>query len=208
MNSISKATDKLRKHILRLEQGFPQDWIHIERKIEEALNSEKREGVKAASNHLGLSISEVLRKDILNVYNQEITKIRPIIGPNGAGKTTLLKFIAKDISNQIAPNSNIYLFFDFKKVTDDIKEFWSIFMQKLILQITKREGENIEHNDSILSSLLDSMDPAQRNVELMNTFKNPTLMNNLLKLNSEYPNDQNIRAKSFIFLHLVFKTPI
>jgi len=70
----------------------------------------------------------------LSVYNQKITKIRPIVGANGAGKTTLLKFKMKEAVEEIAPDSNIVLFFDFKFVTDNIEEFWPIFIQNFISQ--------------------------------------------------------------------------
>lgn len=36
------------------------------------------------------------------------TKIRPLMGANGAGKTTLLKFKAKEYTNEIAPDKNIF----------------------------------------------------------------------------------------------------
>ncbi|MBD3213517.1 MAG: hypothetical protein GF311_12995 [Candidatus Lokiarchaeota archaeon] len=69
---------------MRLEQGFPQDWIYIERKVKSHLSSEDREGVRASENFYGKEISGIFRRDILNVYNQEIAKVTPIIGPNGA----------------------------------------------------------------------------------------------------------------------------
>ena len=63
---------------------------------------------------IGKTTVEVLQKDILSIYNQRITKIRPIIGANGAGKTTLLKFKIKHLTEEIAPDSSLFLVFDFR----------------------------------------------------------------------------------------------
>jgi len=71
------------------------------------------EGVKATENFIGNSTYEIFQKDILSVYNQKITKVRPVVGPNGTGKTTLFKFKVKEATNEIAPYSNIFFFFDF-----------------------------------------------------------------------------------------------
>ena len=133
--SISFAKNKLRTQILRLEQGFPQDWIYIERKVQNSLKSKTIEGIKANQYYIGKTIYEIFQKDIFNVFSQKITKIRPVIGANGAGKTTLLKFKVKEVVEEIAPDSNLFLFFDFKQVTENVDQFWTIFMQKLIFQI-------------------------------------------------------------------------
>jgi ABC-type Mn2+/Zn2+ transport system ATPase subunit len=51
--------------------------------------------VKASQNFVGKSIIDIFREDLINVYNQKVSKIRPVVGANGAGKTTLLKFRVK-----------------------------------------------------------------------------------------------------------------
>ena len=128
--SISSARSKLRTQILRLEQGFPQNWIFIDREVRNSLIEKDQEGVKASQNFIDKYISEIFHQDLLNIFNQNVAKIRPVIGPNGGGKTTLLKFRVKKHLQDIAPFSNLFLFFDFKSVTDNINEFWSIFLQK------------------------------------------------------------------------------
>ncbi|MBD3213516.1 MAG: hypothetical protein GF311_12990 [Candidatus Lokiarchaeota archaeon] len=110
-----------------------------------------------------------------------------------------MKFIAKGITEEIAPNSNIYLYFDFKKVTDNLKDFWPIFLQRVIDQLT--EGKR-----SILSDLLDPLDSVQRDMKLMKIFRNPTLVNNLLKLNSEFQKDKEVALSYFYDMDLDTKT--
>ena len=167
--------------------------------MQNSLSSEKVEGVKATDNFIGNTIYNIFQKDVLNVYNQKITKIRPIIGSNGAGKTTLLKFKVKEATNEIAPYSNIFLFFDFKDVTDKIDDFWPIFIQNLISQLTDKETH-------ILSGLLDKIDPLKRDIELMNVFKNTTLIDNLLKLISTSSREQRSALSYFYDMKLDTKT--
>jgi len=167
--------------------------------VQNSLSSEKVEGVKATDNFIGSTIYNIFQKDVLNVYNQKITKIRPIIGSNGAGKTTLLKFKVKEATNEIAPYSNIFLFFDFKDVTDKIDDFWPIFIQNLISQLTDKETH-------ILSGLLDKIDPLKRDIELMNVFKNTTLIDNLLKLISTSSREQRSALSYFYDMKLDTKT--
>jgi len=173
-----------------LEQGFPQDWIYIERKVQHPLRSEKKDGVKASSNFIGKNVTDIFRRDLLHVKNLGIATIRPVIGPNGAGKTTLLKFRVKERLNKIAPKKHFYLFFDFKEVTDDKDEFWSIFMQLFISQITDEE-------ENILNTLISNISRHRRRFELSQRFKNKKLIDNLLKLTSEDPNDQYLASEYF-----------
>ena len=174
----------MKEQILRLEQGFPQNWIYIERKVKNRLKSENLEGVKASQNFIGKTITDIFHQDILNIYNQKVTKIRPIIGANGAGKTTLLKFHVVDFLDELSPNANLVIFFDFKAVTDDIDEFWSIFIQKLIEQLVPEEGENI------ISKIINQLDPARRSFALLKIFKDKVIVDNLIKLSSVDPNVQ------------------
>jgi len=157
------------------------------------------EGIKATENFIGNTTYDIFQKDILNVYNQKITKVRPVVGPNGAGKTTLLKFKVKEATNEIAPYSNIFLFFDFKQITDKIDEFWPIFMQNLISQLAEEETH-------ILSELLDKMDPLKRDLELVKIFKNPVLIDNLLKLTSSSSRERRSALSYFYDMKLDTKT--
>ena len=182
-----------------MEQGFPQNWIYIERKVQNSLNSEEKEGVKATENFIGNSTYEIFQKDILSVYNQKITKVRPVVGSNGAGKTTLLKFKVKQAINEIAPYPNIFLFFDFKQITTKIDEFWPIFMQNLITQLTDEKTD-------ILSELLDRMDPLKRDIDLIKIFKNPLLIDNLLKLTSTSSRERRSALSYFYDIKLDTKT--
>ena len=51
---------------------------------------------------IGKTINKIFQKDILSVFSQKITKIRPVIGANGAGKTTLLKLRIKQLTEENA----------------------------------------------------------------------------------------------------------
>ncbi len=191
--------NKLRKQILRLEQGFPQKWIYIERKITASHDSKDEEGVKASQNFIGKNVSDVFNRDLLNINSQKVAEIRPIVGANGAGKTTLLKFKAKDYTDEIAPYNNLFLFFDFKGVTDNLDEFWPIFMQKLIDQLTTEKTQ-------ILNSLINKIDSLRRQIELIRIFKNPDLVDNILKLISTSLRDQNAALSYFYDMKLDTKT--
>lgn len=157
------------------------------------------EGVKATENLIGNTIYNIFQKDILNVFNQKITKIRPIIGANGAGKTTLLKFKIKEAVEEIAPDSNIFLFFDFKQVTENIDQFWSIFMQKLISQI-------FEDEKNFLQEILNKMDSSNREIELLRILKNPELVSNTLKLISSSSSEKRSALNYFYNVQLDTKT--
>ena len=197
--SISSVRNKLRKQILRLEQGFPQKWIYIERKITASLDSEDEDGVKASHNFIGKKISDIFHRDLLNIYNQKVAEIRPIVGANGAGKTTLLKFKAKEYTNEIAPHNNMFLSFDFKGVTDNLDEFWPIFMQKFIDQL-------MDEKTQILTNLINKTDSLRRQIKLTKIFKNPVLVDNLLKLISSSFRDQNAALNYFYDMKLDTKT--
>lgn len=148
---------------------------------------------------IGKTTYEIFQKDILNVFSQKITKIRPVIGANGAGKTTLLKFKIKELAEEIAPDSNIFLFFDFKFVTDNLEEFWPIFMQNLISQLTNEENP-------FLFEILNKLDSDNREIELMKTFKNPDLVNNTLKLISSSSSERRSALSYFYNMQLDTKT--
>lgn len=133
------------------------------------------------------------------MFSQKITKIRPVIGANGAGKTTLLKFKIQEAVMEIAPDSNIYLFFDFKQVTENIGQFWLIFMQKLISQI-------IEGEKPILQDILNRMDSSTREIDLIRILKNPELANNTLKLISSSSSERRSALTYFYNAQLDTKT--
>ena len=137
--------------------------------------------------------------DILNVFNQKITKIRPVVGANGAGKTTLLKFKMRDAVEEIAPDSNIFLFFDFKFVTDNLEEFWPIFIQNFITQLTNEEKP-------LLSEILNTIDSTTREDVLFKTLKNPDLVNNVLKLISSSSSERRAALRYFYDMQLDTKT--
>ena len=134
---------------------------------------------------MGKLISEIFHQDLLNIYNHKITKIRPIIGPNGVGKTTLLKYHVKNYMEELAPELNLFLFFDFKAVTDNIKDFWPIFIQNLIDQLCNPEKQNFKIRD-----IIDKIPPPRKRLELIKIFKNKEIVDNILKLTSFDPNDQ------------------
>jgi len=141
------------------------------------------EGVKASHNFIGKFTSDIFHEDLLNVFNQKLTKIRPVVGANGAGKTTLLKFEAKKHLLDIAPFSYLYLFFDFKSITEDIYEFWPIFLQNLIDQLVSKEN--------IIATLINKLSPDKRSYQLTKIFKNSKLIDNLLKLTSQDLKEQS-----------------
>lgn len=193
------SRSKLREQILRLEQGFPQDWIYIEREIKNSLESKETEGVKASMNFVEKSVSDIFHQDIINIYNQKVSKIRPVVGANGAGKTTLLKYHVKDYLDEIASGSNIFLIFDFKAVTDNINEFWSIFVQNLLDQLM---NEQI----NVIKLLISKLDESKIRYELFRIFKNKNLIDNLLKLVSLDPNEHSIAFEYFYSENLDTKT--
>jgi len=98
----------IKKQILRLIQGYPQDWIYIERKILYDLNSKKTEGVKGPINVVGQMLSDAIKREIIDVNSKEIATIRPIIGPNGAGKTTQMELQIKKYVNELFGDKSIY----------------------------------------------------------------------------------------------------
>ncbi len=163
----------LKQKISLLEQGLPQKWIYIERKVLNPLSSDKIEGVKANIKYLEKNLSYIFHQDLLNVKNIGLAKIRPVIGPNGVGKTTQLKFQVKDYLNEIEPDSSIYLFFDFKHMANTIEEFWAIFGEKLIEQIRKRD---------YLIKIIEDLDSFEQRSLMIRNFKNKKLVDNLVQL--------------------------
>ncbi len=179
----------LKQQISILEQGLPQRWIYIERKILNPLNSDNIEGVKANVKFLNKDLSYIFHQDLLNVKNTGIAKIRPVIGPNGVGKTTQLKFQVKDYLKEIEPELYIYLFFDFKRMADNPDEFWAIFGERLIEQINKRE---------YLVKIMKSLDSFEQNSIMLKSFRNKHLVDNLIQLSSPDPYKQH-EAEEFFY---------
>ena len=103
---------ELKQQISLLEQGLPQRWIYIERKVLNPLSSDNNEGVKANLKYVNKDLSYIFHQDLLDVKNTGIARIRPVIGPNGIGKTTQLKFQVKDYLKEIEPEFNLYLFYE------------------------------------------------------------------------------------------------
>lgn len=164
---------ELTKKISLLEQGLPQRWIYIERKVLNPLNSESTEGVRANLKFVDKDLTYIFHQDLLNVKNTGIAKIRPVIGPNGVGKTTQLKFQVRDYLKEVEPEFSIYLFFDFKRMANTIDEFWAIFGERLIEQINKR---------NYLYKLTKNLDSFEQKSLLLKSFKNKALVDNLIKL--------------------------
>lgn len=164
---------ELKQKISLLEQGLPQKWIYVERKVLNPLSSDKFEGVKANIKYLEKDLSYIFHQDLLNVKNIGLAKIRPVIGPNGVGKTTQLKFQVKDYLNEIEPDSSIYLFFDFKQMANTIEEFWAIFGERLIEQIRKR---------GYLIKIIEDLDSFEQRSLMIRNFKNKKLVDYLLQL--------------------------
>jgi len=155
--------------------------------------------VKASQNFVGKSIIDIFREDLINVYNQKVSKIRPVVGANGAGKTTLLKFRVKAYLDELAPNSNILLFFDFKAITDDINKFWSVFVQHLLDQL-------VNEKKNVINELINKIDKTKVRYELLKLFKNKTLVDHLLKLASYDTKEHEIAHEYFYSEELDSKT--
>ena len=164
---------ELKQQISLLEQGLPQRWVYIERKVLNPLSSDNNEGVKANLKYVNKDLSYIFHQDLLNVKNTGIARIRPVIGPNGVGKTTQLKFQIKDYLKEIEPEFNIYLFFDFKHMANTVDEFWAIFGERLIEQINKR---------GYLTKLAENFDSFELRSLMIKSFKNKDLVDNLIKL--------------------------
>jgi len=169
----------IKKQILRLIQGYPQDWIYIERKILYDLNSKKTEGVKGPINFVGQMLSDAIKREIIDVNSREIATIRPIIGPNGAGKTTQMELQIKKYVNELFGDKSIYLFFDFKYVSDNENEFWPIFIQNLYGQIQENK---------YLNQLCEELNSTRLHSELIKYFKNSRIVSKIL--NSISPDDR------------------
>lgn len=166
---------ELKQQISLLEQGLPQRWIYIERKVLYPLSSDNNEGVKANLKYVNKDLSYIFHQDLLDVKNTSIARIRPVIGPNGIGKTTQLKFQVKDYLKEIEPEFNIYLFFDFKQMASAVDEFWAIFGERLIEQIIKK---------GYLTKLTKNLDSFELRSLMIKSFKNKDLVDNLIKLMS------------------------
>ena len=145
----------------------------------EPLKSKKPEGVKSSSNFVNKHVSDIFHQDLLNIYNQKVTKIRPIVGANGAGKTTLIKFQVKDYMEELAPDSNLFFFFDFKAITDNVDDFWFTFIGKILEQLFDEENEQYHIRD-----IIDKLPASKRKGKLFKIFKNKKIVENLIKLAS------------------------
>ena len=192
---VSGKTD-LKQKILRLEQGLPQRWIYIERKVLNPLSSYKIEGVKANIKYQNKGLSYIFHQDILNVKNTSIAKIQPIVGPNGVGKTTQLRFQVTDYLEEIEPEFSISLFFDFKQMAETVEEFWAIFGERLIDQIKEK---------NYLSKITKNISSINKKSLFIKTFKNKKLTNVLSKLSSSDPYEQDEALEYFYTAELKSK---
>jgi len=186
---MSTPKIELKQKISILEQGLPQKWIYIERKVLNPLNSDANEGVKANIKFINKDLSYIFHQDLLNVKNTGIAKIRPVIGPNGVGKTTQLKFQVKDYLKEIEPELSLYFFFDFKQMANTVDEFWVIFGERLIEQINKR---------NYLTKILENLDSLEQRSLMIKSFKNKDLVDNLIKLSSSDRYKQ-LKAEEYFF---------
>lgn len=184
---VSGKTD-LKQKILRLEQGLPQKWIYIERKVLNPLSSDKTEGIKANIKYQNKTPSYIFHQDILNVKNTSIAKIQSIVGPNGVGKTTQLRFQVTDYLEEIEPEFSISLFFDFKQMAETVEEFRAIFGERLIDQIKEK---------NYLSKITKNIGSINKKSLFIKTFKNKKLTNVLSKLSSSDPFEQDEALESF-----------
>jgi len=173
---------------LRLEQGLPQRWIYIERKVLNPLSSDKIEGVKANIKYQNKALSYIFHQDILNVKNTSIAKIQPIVGPNGVGKTTQLRFQVTDYLEEIEPEFSISLFFDFKQMAETVEEFWAIFGERFIDQIKEK---------NYLNKITKNIGSINKKSLFIRTFKNKKLTNVLSKLSSSDPYEQEEALEYF-----------
>ncbi len=170
-------------------QGYPQEWIYIERKVLSDLQSSKIEGIKAPINFVGKGLSEVFKKDVLDVNARKIAMIRPVIGANGAGKTTQMEIQIKKYIQEIFQEKSIYLFFDFKYISNSKEEFWPIFIQRFYEQV---------HDNQYLQRLCSELSPMKLKSELMRKFKNGKLVE---QIQDSLSNDDSIQAKAIEFFY-------
>lgn len=169
-------------------QGYPQDWIYIERKVLEDLGSSKSEGVKAPINFVGKSLADIFRKDITDVNARNLAMIRPVIGANGAGKTTQMEIQIKKYVQELFQEKVVFLFFDFKYISDSEQEFWPIFIQRLYEQIQEKH---------YLQQLCAQLSQNELKRELIRKFKNTKLVENVLNTISNDVSAQEAAMKYF-----------
>ncbi len=84
-------------------------------------------------------------------------------------------------------------------MTDNIEEFWPIFLQKFLSQLT-------EADRPILVEILNRLDQVNRELELMKILKNPDLVNNTLKLISNSSRERQSALSYFYNMQLDNKT--
>jgi len=170
-------------------QGYPQDWIYIERKVRGDLEGETREGVRAPINFVGKSLAEIFKKDIMDVNARKIAMIRPIIGANGAGKTTQMEIQIKKHVKDIFADKLIYLFFDFKFISNTKEAFWPVFIQKFYDQI---------QDNQYLRRLCAELPQEKLKSTLIKKFKNAKIVDQVLNSISSDASTQAL-AEEFFF---------
>ncbi|MHA1777522.1 MAG: hypothetical protein ACTSWC_12165, partial [Promethearchaeota archaeon] len=178
---------KSKTEILRLMQGYPQEWIYIERKVKYELKTSIKEGVKAPFNFVGKTISQIFRKDLMDVNSRKIATIRPIIGANGAGKTTQLSIQVKKLTHKIFSEKCIYLFYDFKYFSESENEFWPIFFQYFYEKI---------HEDNLLHDLCSLIPKEKLQGNLTRKFKNIELVE---QITNSISSDEYLQGKARAF---------
>jgi len=178
-----------KNEILRLRQGYPQDWIYIERKISGSNQSNRRDGVLAPFGHKDQTLEDLIKEDLLNTYNQKIATIRPIIGPNGSGKTTQLSIQLKKYLKSEFPRNHIYLFFDFRHLAKNEEDFWFAFIQLFYEQIA---------NEKYLKELCKFIQTTDLKNALFSSFKNSQIVEQVYNTISEDVSD-TIKAQEFFY---------
>ncbi len=105
----------------------------------------------------------------------------------------------REVVEEIASGANIILYFDFKFVTDNLEEFWPIFIQNFLSQLTNEEKP-------LLSEILNTIDSTTREDVLFKTLKNPDLVKNVLKLISSSSSERRAAFRYFYDMKLDTKT--
>lgn len=176
MRSREYAMQSVKEKILTLMQGYPQDWIYIERKVTGDLLQPASEGVRAPMQFVGKNLSELFKKDLMDVNTRKIAMVRPVIGPNGIGKSTQLEIQVRKYVEEVFKEKHVYLFFDFRHVSDTADEFWAVFIQKLY--------ENIK-DKKYLQTLCKLLPADKLKPKLLDYFKNTELVAQIINIISD-----------------------
>lgn len=171
-----------KKLISQLRQGLPQNWIYIERKINNGLDSAKSEGIAAPQQFKGNNLSKVFCTDLLDVYHQEIALLRVIIGPNGIGKSTQLELKIKEHLEQVIKTPYIHLNFDLKHISEDKESFWPTFLSKFYDQLKV---------NMYLNHIYDMLTHTSKKTELFSFFRDSLLVEMAIKIISTDQTDQD-----------------